>query len=526
MWSSSYALGIFFLVVVSFLWTICSMVVQHLYHDMKFDSPFLIVYIGTSLFSVFLPMRLVYERFGHLLYKKLQCCCKNQSNNHHRDRKEIAVIPWRNYPAAPTISSSASLDDRDENTTASDAQELMQSHPDNDNYDGINSNDSSDSIELTSYLDESTSVEASALGILDDYSFNNEFCIQHYEPTRPIDTTSSQNTRSNTCYSSYLLSHRDHITMASNVAPIWFLSNYFYAMSLEWTSISSSTVLASMGSIFAFAFATCSKFGDEKVTTGKIIGVMLCFSGGVATTFSDVGSDNGMRYLRHGQFHVSDLDSSTRSLLGDLCGLVSAVGYGAYTVLLRHLCPKDEDRFSMQLLFGYIGILNMVVLLPVTIWVIVASNNNDDSSESSESVETVELSDWDDPDQDYTQETSLHILTMPIFLFLLLKGLLDNVLSDYLWARAVILTSATVASVGVGLTIPMAFLADWFMGNYNGSSQSGEVWGAILVLVGFVFVNIDGFSKSDDDDDDIEQEGFDGDDVNDAVSVEDINVIL
>ena len=36
---------------------------------------------------------------------------------------------------------------------------------------------------------------------------------------------------------------------------------------------------------------------------------------------------------------------------------------------------------------------------------------------------------------------------------LLLKGLFDNVLSDYFWARAVVLTSATVATVGLGLTI-------------------------------------------------------------------------
>lgn len=495
------------------------MVVQHLYHDMKFDSPFLIVYIGTSLFSVFLPIRLGYERFGHLLHR-IQCCCKNQ-NNHHRDRKEIAIIPWRNYPATASPSS-ASLDDRDVNPTASDAQELIQSPPDNDNYNGINSNDSSDSIELTSYLDESTSAEASALGILDDYSFNNEFCIQHYEPTRPESTRqnnnsdSSQNTSNN--YSSYLLSHRDHISMASQVAPIWFISNYFYAMSLEWTSIASSTVLASMGSIFAFAFATCSKFGDEKATKGKVTGVLLCFLGGVATTYTDVGSK---RYLRHsgGHFHVSNLDSSTRSFLGDLCGLISAVGYGAYTCLLRYLCPKDEDRMSMQLLFGYIGLLNMVVLLPVTIWVIVSSNHDD----GSESIETVQPSDWEYPDPDYAQDTTSHTLTMPIFLFLLLKGLLDNVLSDYLWARAVILTSATVASVGVGLTIPMAFVADWFMGNYN-ASKGGEVWGAILVLVGFVFVNIDGFGKSDDNN--MEQQEEYDDDVNDAESVEDINVIL
>ncbi len=505
------------------------MVVQHLYQDMQFDSPFLIVYIGTSLFSIFLPIRLIYERFGYLLHQ-LQCCCKiNQ--RHGVERKEIAIIPWRNYPAA------ISEEVHDEYTTPNDVQELMQSSPrdgdnsNDNNYNGIKHNDSSDSIELTSYLDETTSVEASALGILDDYSFNNEFCVQHYEPTRPMESrrgdnnnnnigSSHQSTRSdnNNHYSSYLLSHRDHISMASKVAPLWFLSNYFYAMSLEWTSIASSTVLASMGSIFAFAFATCSSFGDERVTKGKLFGVLLCFCGGVATTYTDVDSsdrNNNMRYLRHlfgHAFHVSDLDSSTRSLLGDLTGLFSAIGYGAYTVLLRHLCPKDENRMSMQLFFGYIGLLNMSVLLPVAVWVIVSSSNNDGSNQSMPSSSTVDPSDWDYP------TTTSHTLTMPIFLFLLLKGLLDNVLSDYLWARAVVLTSATVASVGVGLTIPMAFVADWIMGNYNGS-QSGEVWGAILVLIGFVFVNIDGCKESKNDDvmDDYE---------NDAQSVEDVNVIL
>jgi solute carrier family 35 protein F5 len=82
-------------------------------------------------------------------------------------------------------------------------------------------------------------------------------------------------------------------------------------------------------------------------------------------------------------------------------------------------------------------------------------------------------------------------MTWSIFLFLVLKGLLDNVLSDYLWARAVILTSATVASVSVGLTIPMAFAADILMGN-DDSHGKGDILGAVLVLIGFVFVNIDG----------------------------------
>ncbi len=66
-----------------------------------------------------------------------------------------------------------------------------------------------------------------------------------------------------------------------------------------------------------------------------------------------------------------------------------------------------------------------------------------------------------------------------------LKGLLDNVISDYLWARAVILTFAIVASVGLGLTIPMAFVADSIMGDPDVESHLGDVLGAACVLFGF-----------------------------------------
>ena len=117
----------------------------------------------------------------------------------------------------------------------------------------------------------------------------------------------------------------------------------------------------------------------------------------------------------------------------------------------------------------------------MAILVIITTNNGDDLVH--DSIES--------PDGN-TDSTAHTTLTRSVLLYLILKGLLDDVLSDYLWARAVILTSATVASVGVGLTIPMAFLADWIMGNNDNVTSGGDVVGAVFVLVGFVFVNIDG----------------------------------
>ena len=40
------------------------------------------------------------------------------------------------------------------------------------------------------------------------------------------------------------------------------------------------------------------------------------------------------------------------------------------------------------------------------------------------------------------------------------KGMFDNVLSDYLWARAIVLTTPTIASVVLNVQVPLSILAD------------------------------------------------------------------
>jgi solute carrier family 35 protein F5 len=47
------------------------------------------------------------------------------------------------------------------------------------------------------------------------------------------------------------------------------------------------------------------------------------------------------------------------------------------------------------------------------------------------------------------------------FLFLLLNGFLGSMVSDVLWALAVVMTSPFAASVGLSLTIPLGWIADF-----------------------------------------------------------------
>ena len=48
---------------------------------------------------------------------------------------------------------------------------------------------------------------------------------------------------------------------------------------------------------------------------------------------------------------------------------------------------------------------------------------------------------------------------------ILVAGLLDNVLSDYLWAKAVLLTTTTVATAGLAVQVPMAAVVDCLRGD-------------------------------------------------------------
>jgi hypothetical protein len=69
-----------------------------------------------------------------------------------------------------------------------------------------------------------------------------------------------------------------------------------------------------------------------------------------------------------------------------------------------------------------------------------------------------------------------------------ISGLFNNVISDYLWARSVVLTSSTVATVGLSITIPLAMVSDLLV--HDTSPTALSACGAVLVIIGFCLVNI------------------------------------
>ena len=424
------------------IWSIASIVVQYLYTDQHFDSPFFLTYIGTSLFILLLISHTTWERRHSLC-----CCCPYDPDKQH-------VIPWR----------------------TSNTYQQVPSAP-------IRVLTSPESVSLEHVQIDCAETEPTSLDDDEDDIYTN-----HQITSSDISA----------CWS-----HVDHFKVACKIAPVWFIANWAYNCSLAYTSITSSTVLASTGSLFTFIFAVISR--DESYTTLKLVGVLLGVTGSLLTGLHDAAhhtnttSDNGSM-MANGynetittngallcvagpsgtplHVDISQPDAfESHAIWGDALGLVSAVGYGAYAVMIRIYCPHHEDcsetggkqTMSMQLLLGYIGLVNAVSLSPIALYILLFQNT----------------------------ATSIG-LTWIVFGYLVAKGMMDNVLSDYLWARAVVLTSATVATVGLGLTIPLAFVSDLVMGHGN-ILDATSIMGAIAVLAGFILVNVGEGTKEEED---------------------------
>ena len=508
----SYALGLLFIFLVSVIWAASSVLVQHLYRDLDFDSPFVLTYVSVSLFVVFLPGVLIWERLGQW-GRWFQRRWRRGPLWHRQSRRaygpddvrgggegeneEGRLVHGGSEGRAPD-SGDVWVEDHDRNYVrwrnpedyepAADKAEGGRGRCDGGFEDAVLEGNLDIGRPFQSRDGRTSTTEVVAAAV--DGSL------------RPFEQRSRP----------HLLSHVDHIRISLRIAPVWFFSNYFYNISLKYTSISSSTVLSSTGSLFTFLFAAL--VGDERVTWYKLAGVVLCFAGSVITGLGDAAKQGGV-----GGGHDDDDDGSPfgsgggggglpRSLWGDLAGLTAAIGYGAYSVLLRISCPKDESRMSMGLMLGYVGLMNGLGLMPVVIKVLVIDeacptptpSSGDGGGEMDEFASPADdnVAVWtavtttaadDNDNNDGATFACVQTLTLTILSCLLLKALFDDVLSDYLWARAVVMTSATVATVGLGLTVPLAFLSDWALGRGEDLKSIGRILGAVGVLAGFILVN-------------------------------------
>ncbi|OQS07760.1 Drug/Metabolite Transporter (DMT) Superfamily [Thraustotheca clavata] len=230
---------------------------------------------------------------------------------------------------------------------------------------------------------------------------------------------------------------RQTFKISAIVAPLWFIANFTYTISLSMTSVTSSTIISSTSAMFTFGLSIY--FLKEKFTWSKLGGVALCMLGNSCTVLNDssgVGGD---------------------SVWGDLLALFAAFMYGVYTTTIRRHIP-DENKVSLALFFGLLGAINFFCLLPVVL-----------------------VLHW-------THVESMSELTGQIIGLLTVKGLFDNVLSDYLWALSMIFTTPTVATIGLSLTVPLAISSDYLF--HTVSPTLVTCLASAFVIAGFILINV------------------------------------
>ncbi|KAF8951724.1 hypothetical protein BGZ52_010045 [Haplosporangium bisporale] len=240
------------------------------------------------------------------------------------------------------------------------------------------------------------------------------------------------------------LTHREIAKLSFAFCILWFAANWATNASLAYTTVASSTILASMSGFFTLAIGAFLK--TETFSSVKLVAVCMSVIGVALVSESDRGEGPHL-----------EPTAPKAPLFGDFLALMSAMFYGCYTVLLK-VRIQNESRVNMSLFFGFVGLFNLVLLWPffgVLHWT---------------GIEPFEL------------PRDAKVMWM-----IGVNAIVGTFVSDYLWLLSMLMTSPLVVTLGLSLTIPLALLGD--VVGYGRILGFGYWIGAALVLAGFFGVN-------------------------------------
>lgn len=192
----------------------------------------------------------------------------------------------------------------------------------------------------------------------------------------------------------------------------WFSSNYFYNLGLVSTSVSSSSILSNTSAIFVFLIEVAFLWDPLNFSWLKPFFVFICFSGITMITIVDTYGPDG---------------SKNHSFVGDMFSLLGAASYALYAIFLRIKVPKEkEETFKFSHFLGFVGLFNLVFLLPLF------------------------------PIFDWLNIEKFEWPNSRAFLLLTANGIIGTFVSDYCWARSVVLLGPLITTMGLCLNTPVS----------------------------------------------------------------------
>ena len=257
------------------------------------------------------------------------------------------------------------------------------------------------------------------------------------------------------------------------IAPVFFAAQLSYNASLSGTSLTSTTVISSSSSVFTLAISAL--YGDA-IDRFQVAGVALTAAGTLLAGLNDAGVAVSAEPSGGG--------GGSGGVTGDLLALAAALFYALYSVALkRALSPPalptrqpitapakppvqpsppsppsatlcKQQPLPASLVLGFVGLHIGLLMWPIALLV-------------------------------EGREALARHVTPTVVAATLVKGLVDNVIASLMWARAVGLSTALLASVGLSLSVPLAAIADAILERGGGAGPLTFA-GAALTVAGFV----------------------------------------
>lgn len=251
---------------------------------------------------------------------------------------------------------------------------------------------------------------------------------------------------------------RSTIKLSAQFCVLWFLANLVTNASLSYTSVGSQTILSSTSSFFTLLVSALCHL--ESINKVKVYGSVVSFIGIILVTRSDYAySISDIHFAIPYKFHNgvdSDNTSAFIMFAGNVLALAGALLYGVYSTLLK-LKVQDESRINMKIFFGFVGFFTLVFQWPVILLL------------------------------HYTGTETFELPSSPKVFWIVLINCVITFISDFCWAKAMLLTSPLIVTVGLSTTIPLAMFSDFFL--KHKPMTITYLFGAVLICGSFFIVN-------------------------------------